>query len=156
AKYRSPLWTKFAVGLGAVCLLVGVGGYGLLQAGIDTLNNSVTSAHLLAPEPSSAPQLLGDTIKGPINILMVGVDASGQNTDSIIIAHVPASHDQIYLVSIPRDTDVATLEGGHNKINSTFSGRSPMSHLQQTIAKNWGITINAALLINFGGFGTIV
>jgi anionic cell wall polymer biosynthesis LytR-Cps2A-Psr (LCP) family protein len=31
-----------------------------------------------------------------------------------------------------------------------------MSHLQQTIAKNWGITINAALLINFNGFGTIV
>jgi len=53
-------------------------------------------------------------------------------------------------------TDVVTPEGGHNKINSTFSGRSPMAHLQATIDKNWGITVNAALLVNFSGFGDIV
>lgn len=155
-KFRYPLWTKLTVGLGALCLLAAVGGYVVLQVGLSALNHSVTTANLLDPNPSSAPQLVGNTIKGPMNILMVGVDASGENTDSIIIAHVPASHDQIYLVSIPRDTDVVTLAGDHNKINSTFSGHSPMSHLQQTIAKNWGITVNAALLINFSGFGNIV
>ena len=155
-KRRSPLWAKFAVGLGALLIVVAIGAYATLQAGLNQLNHSVTTAHLLAPNASTEPKVVGDTIKGPINILMVGVDASGQNTDSIIIAHIPASHDQIYLVSIPRDTAVNTLEGGTNKINSTFSGRSPMSHLQQTITKNWGITINAALIVNFSGFNQIV
>jgi anionic cell wall polymer biosynthesis LytR-Cps2A-Psr (LCP) family protein len=137
-------------------LIAAVGGYAILSAGLNALNTSVTTAHLLVTNPSTEPKVVGNTIKGPLNLLMVGVDASGQNTDSIIIAHIPASHDQIYLVSIPRDTDVVTLSGGHNKINSQFSGPSPMARLQQTIDKNWGIPINAAAIVNFSGFGDIV
>ena len=29
----------------------------------------------------------------------------GSRSDSIIIAHIPAAHDRVYLISIPRDTN---------------------------------------------------
>lgn len=31
----------------------------------------------------------------------------GSRADSIIIAHIPATHDRVYLISIPRDTNAA-------------------------------------------------
>ena len=53
------------------------------------------------------------TIDGPINILLLGMDArpedggsNGARADTIIIAHIPAAHDRIYMVSLPRDLEV--------------------------------------------------
>ncbi|MBX6750617.1 MAG: LCP family protein [Micromonosporaceae bacterium] len=53
------------------------------------------------------------SIDGPINILLIGVDArpedgaaNGARADTIIIAHIPAAHDRVYMVSLPRDLEV--------------------------------------------------
>jgi len=103
---------------------------------------------------AAAPPLTGKVKDGPLNILIVGVDASGERTDSIIIAHVPATHDRLYMVSLPRDTQVRVPSGGTNKINSTFN--SGMGNLAKTIKLNYGITFNAALTVNFDGFKDLV
>ena len=139
-------------------MLTAAGAYSIYQTGLHELNKAVSTAPLLVADPSSKPVLTGNTIKGPLNILMVGVDASQENTDSIIIAHIPASHDQLYLISLPRDTEVTTLSGGKNKINSTFQGGpiKGMQSLQKVIKNNYGITLNAGLIINFNGFDKIV
>ena len=63
-------------------------------------------------------------IKGPINILLVGIDPRQPTTpplaDSIMILHVPAGMDRAYLFSMPRDLRVdipafpkAELPGRH-------------------------------------------
>ncbi|WP_432981233.1 hypothetical protein [Dactylosporangium sp. CA-233914] len=72
--------------------------------------------------PWPARNLLGDTgkqaqqrghvdITGAKNILLIGIDARpGQDpaelvrADSILILHIPASHNAAFLISIPRDT----------------------------------------------------
>jgi LCP family protein required for cell wall assembly len=180
-KRRSPLWAKLSIGFGTLILIASLGAIGFLQAGLHTLNKSVRQENLLgnaAPGvlATNAPQLTGVSIDGPINILLVGVDTrpdwtSGSHSDTIIIAHIPASHDRAYLVSLPRDTGVAIpadpatgYSGGYNKINAafTFGSRNGKGYaggfqlLANTIKQDYGITFNGGAIIDFNGFKDIV
>ena len=125
---------------------------------------------------TTRPKLTGVSIDGPINILLVGVDTrpdwtSGSHSDTIIIVHIPASHDRAYLVSLPRDAGVAIpadpatgYPGGYNKINAafTFGSRNGKGYaggfqlLANTIKQDYGITFNGGAIIDFNGFKDIV
>jgi LCP family protein required for cell wall assembly len=178
---RSPLWAKLSIGFGTLTLIASLGAIGFVQTGLHTLNKSVRQENLLgnaAPGvlATNAPELTGVSIDGPINILLVGVDTrpdwtSGSHSDTIIIAHIPASHDRAYLVSLPRDTGVAIpadpatgYSGGYNKINAafTFGSRNGKGYaggfqlLANTIKQDYGITFNGGAIIDFNGFKDIV
>ncbi len=179
---RSPLWAKVTVALGSVLLLASLGSIVFIQASLRTLNNSVRQENLLGnagpgtPSSSAAPHLTGVSIDGPINILLVGVDTrpnwtSGSHSDTIIIVHIPASHDRAYLVSIPRDTGVfipadraAGYPGGNSKINAafTFGSRDGQGYaggfqlLANTITKDYGITFKGGAIVDFNGFKDVV
>src|SRR5262249_60023929 len=92
------------------------------------VSNTIQQQNLLGAESAG-----GNVAKGPVNVLMVGLDtrvadpAMGSRADSIVIAHIPTSHDRAYLVSIPRDTSVnipafakTGYRGGSDKINAAF------------------------------------
>jgi LCP family protein required for cell wall assembly len=118
------------------------------------------------------------SIKGPVNILLVGVDhrdgshEDGTRSDSIIIVHIPASHDRAYLVSIPRDSVVPipafpkTHFAGSpgDRINSAFYHGSVQGGgmsggfqlLAGTIQSLSGIQFSAGAIINFDGFKALV
>ena len=61
------------------------------------VNNAVKQVSLLAPGTKAV------SIDGAINLLLIGLDtrsnnlAMGSRSDSIIIAHVPATHDRVDL-----------------------------------------------------------
>lgn len=123
----------------------------------------------------------GEALKGTLNILLVGVD-DGQATgdqertgsaraDSIMILHVPDTHDQGYIVSLPRDLWISIpaypktgYKGGKDKLNAAYEkgygpsgGGGPgraggLDLLMQTVNKETGITFNAAAIVNFTGF----
>jgi len=116
-------------------------------------------------------------ISGAINLLMIGLDTRddnpglGSRADSIIIGHIPASHDAVYLMSIPRDTYVAippnpatNYAGGHDKINGAFTWGSQhgggvaggVRLLQKTLSQDYGLSFQGALVVNFDGFRDIV
>jgi LCP family protein required for cell wall assembly len=139
--------------------------------GLDAANKAIPDTDLLGNEVAA-----NNSIKGPINILLVGLDTRPDNTigsrsDSIIIVHIPASHDSAYLVSIPRDTnayippDKATkFAGGDWKINAAFEYGSrdkggPAGGFQllaATIKQDYGITFNGGGIVDFSGFTNIV
>src|SRR5262249_44516466 len=152
AKRRSPLWAKLSIALGILLILVGSGSFALFQATVTEINHAIPKANLLGS--AAATQFTGNAISGPLNILIVGVDASGTRRDPIITPHVPASHDRVYLVSIPRDLKVDVPQGGTNKINSTFD--TGFANLALTIKQNFGITFNGGLIVNFNGFQDII
>ena len=97
-------------------------------------------------------------------------------SDSIILLHIPATHDHAYLVSLPRDTLVEIPEydngevpfpGGANKINAAFAfgsrglaGAEALSGgfelLAMTVRDTTGITPDAGAIIDFGGFTEVV
>jgi LCP family protein required for cell wall assembly len=118
-------------------------------------------------------------IKGPLNILLVGIDPRDENTaplsDSIIVVHIPKDMDQAYLFSIPRDllVDIPAFaktgfKGGRAKINAAMSFGSSIGNgkhdvaqgfdlLAKTVSQLTGIQkFDAGAIINFGGFKKIV
>jgi anionic cell wall polymer biosynthesis LytR-Cps2A-Psr (LCP) family protein len=99
---RSPRWTKVFLTVGILGLLASTGSLMALQAGLDQVTNAVHQTRLLGPMGSNT------SINDGINILVVGVgttDPSGP-PESMIVAHIPATHDRVYLVPLPRDAMV--------------------------------------------------
>ncbi len=118
-------------------------------------------------------------IKGPLNILLVGIDPRSDEqtplSDSIIVAHVPAAMDQAYIFSIPRDLlvdipsfDKTGFRGGRSKINAAMGFGSAIGNgkhdlaqgfdlLAKTVSQLTGIKrFDAGAIINFSGFKKIV
>jgi polyisoprenyl-teichoic acid--peptidoglycan teichoic acid transferase len=176
---KDPLWARVLVIVGALLMLgsgaVVIGNKVLFDAATGNLNR----ADLL--DPGAAKQHV--TINGAKNILLVGVDQRPNEpatdlirSDSIILLHIPATHDRAYLVSIPRDSyvdipafnnGVKTIQGGHDRINAAFAwggeGLSGVEQrkygfrlLQQTIKQDFGVTFDAGAIVDFMGFQDVV
>ena len=170
---RSPLWAKLLVGFGALVMVAGLGAMGAVKLELRQIDHSVTKENLLG---TVAAPFTGATINGPLNILLVGSDqrpteTDGGHADTIIIVHIPASHDRAYLISIPRDTGVripafrpSRYSGGSNKINAAFVFGSQngggdaggFQLLAATIKQNFGITFNGGAIVDFNGFTDIL
>jgi LCP family protein required for cell wall assembly len=109
------------------------------------------------------------TVDGAMNILLVGSDsrdpdapvdqASQWRADTIILMHIPASHDRAYLVSIPRDLYVRIPEkagagcdtGDRAKINAAFAfGGLPLA--VRTVECFSDVRIDHVMAIDFAGF----
>lgn len=138
---------------------------------------AVTKKDLFGDAAAGAPK--ESDIKGPLNILMVGIDPRTAKqtplSDSIIVVHVPASMDQAYIFSVPRDLVVdippfakTNFNGGRAKINAAMSYGSAIgdgnhdvaqgfSLLAKTVSQLTGINkFDAGAIIDFGGFKNIV
>lgn len=108
----------------------------------------------------------------PENVLLVGSDSranltpaeaaregnaaavGGQRSDVVMILHVDPLQTRASLLSVPRDTWVQ-LAGlnRHGRINEAFD-KGP-DRLVQTVASEFGITINHVVEVDFDGFRTM-
>jgi LCP family protein required for cell wall assembly len=171
---KDPLWARLMVIFGAALMtLSGVAIVGS-KALISQATDNIQQENLLPPESRRAD---GKVLEGPIDMLLLGVDVRpGWNkddtrADTIIILHVPASHDQAYLVSIPRDTEVqvpafpkSRFPGGSTKATEVFfhgaqngAGWAGGAQLMaQTIKNMTGISFDGAAIIDFEGFKGVI
>ena len=180
-KRRSPRWARWCLSLGALLLIVGGGTLVALEVTVSAATRSVTQENLLGT--SRTVTQTHASVTGAKNILLVGIDARKNATpgtpvrsDSIIILHVSADHQQAYLISLPRDSYVPipaynngkqSYAGGKNKINAAFAygsrgltGEAALSHgfelLSLTVKQLTGITPDAGAIIDFQGFQKVV
>jgi LCP family protein required for cell wall assembly len=132
----------------------------------------------------------GKSIDGPLNILLLGMDQRTNSTDtiradSIIIVHVNAAHDEVSLVSLPRDGRVripaypaTNFNGGMLKLTDAFAygnrmrgpnggwvgdptaagRRRGVELMARTLDQlvPGGLRFNAVAIINYGGFQKLV
>jgi LCP family protein required for cell wall assembly len=174
---RDPLWARLLVASGALMMIVAGGAFVVKDAVLGYATRSVAQEDLL-PQTDQHK-----SINGAKNILLMGIDPRPNQdpndairADSILILHIPASHDIAFLISIPRDTWVSiprynngkrTYNGGQDKINGAFAeggfgltGKDQRKHgtglLAATIKQNWGITFDAAAIVDFVGFQDVV
>ena len=180
---RSPLWAKVSLGLGLVLMVsggLGVVGTRLFGA---VAFHSVRQETLLGGAGQQAEQRGHVEITGAKTILLVGIDSRPDQrtsdlvrSDSIIVAHIPATHDGMYLVSIPRDTyvtipafnnGVKRHAAGGDRINAAYAyggdgltGKAARAKavelLALTIKKAYGITFDGAAIVDFNGFRNAV
>ncbi|WP_328421857.1 LCP family protein [Micromonospora sp. NBC_00389] len=173
---KDPLWARLTVIFGAVLMLssgVAIVGSKVL---IGQATGDIAQRDLLGGAGKSDAEG-GASLDGPIDMLLLGVDARERwaaddvRSDSIIILHIPASHDQAYLISIPRDTEAqipafpkSGFNGGTDKINAAFQigarngggWEGGAQLMAQTIKRLTGVTFDGAAIINFGGFKGVI
>ena len=101
--------------------------------------------------PTEQPKALQD---GVYNILICGTDDDGTRTDTIIIAHLDANNHTVALLSIPRDTPVATGGGGLMKINSVYAGggKDGMERLAARLKDLLGFPVDGYVLVDLEAF----
>ncbi|GAB3795262.1 hypothetical protein GCM10027605_00920 [Micromonospora zhanjiangensis] len=173
---KDPGWAKALVIAGAVLMMLSgvaiVGGNAL----ISSATNNISQDNLLGTAGKSEAEG-GKNLEGPIDMLLLGVDVRADwdkndtRPDTIIILHIPASHDQAFLISVPRDTEAripafskSKFAGTTDKINSAFffgaqngggwGGGTQL--LAQTIKNMTGISFDGAAIIDFSGFKSVI
>ncbi len=148
--------------LGAISALTLV-----LTAGAWAVTSYVSSSlHRINAGTSGTPS------SGPINILLAGIDTRGgltqreelalhvgsaisDNSDVLMLVHIPANHTSIQVVSIPRDTWIDIPGHGMNKINAAIGlGGPPL--MVRTVEKATGLVINDYVEVDFLGFVKVV
>jgi polyisoprenyl-teichoic acid--peptidoglycan teichoic acid transferase len=175
---HGPLWARLMVVLGAFLMIASGGALVTGKFLLVHYTSGITHSGGLG-DAAATDAHGGTSINGPINLLLVGIDerdgdvASGARADSIIVAHIPASHDAVYLASIPRDSRVTIpayrpthYAGGTDKINAAFQfgyqnngGRAGgLTLLAETVSNLSGgsLKFNGAAIVNFDGFRDLV
>ncbi|PZG01347.1 LCP family protein [Micromonospora deserti] len=161
-----PRWGRIGLVAGvAVLVLALLGGAGAwLYA--RNLNNDLARTDPFSEITGGRP---AKAVDGALNILLVGsdsrdpdapVDQAGKwRADTIIVMHIPANHQEAYLVSIPRDLYVPIPEranadcgsGQRGKINAAFAfGGLPLA--VRTVECFTDVRLDHVMAIDFGGF----
>jgi LCP family protein required for cell wall assembly len=176
-KRRSPLWAKLSLSFGVVLLVASGGGLVAEHMLIKQTTETIAVTNLTGEAKKTVEEGGGSDLEGPIDLLLMGVDARARwaadavHADTIIILHIPASHDQAYLISVPRDTEVevpafapSRYGGGTVKATEAFywgaqngagwAGGAQL--LAKTLKNATGISFDGAAIINFGGFRNVI
>jgi polyisoprenyl-teichoic acid--peptidoglycan teichoic acid transferase len=176
---KAPLWARLCAIFGALLVVSSGGVLVTSKVLVARYAGAVQTKDLFGDAAVGAPKEKVSDIKGPLNILLAGIDPRDDKraplSDSIIVVSVPASLDQAYIFSIPRDLlvdipsfDKTGFRGGRGKINSAMSYGSSIGNgnhdvaqgfalLAKTVSKLTGIRkFDAGAIINFGGFKQIV
>jgi LCP family protein required for cell wall assembly len=173
----------------ALALIVGIGvAIAVGRGSSEPAAAPVVSASVV-PLPSSAPSVSaspapspGADIKGPLDLVLIGVDTRVSipdwepHADTIMLLHVEADLRSAYLYSLPRDlrVDIPAYQksgfgGGKHKITEAMSrgSRIPGSEkksveqgyelLTKTLSAYTGIkTFHGGAILNFGGLDKLV
>ncbi|WP_192771783.1 LCP family protein [Plantactinospora soyae] len=180
-KSNVPTWARLCTIFGAVLVLLSGAVLVGFEAMLARYEGAVAQEDLFGDEAAGAAATEKKSdIKGPLNILLVGIDPRQPETpplaDSIMVLHVNQALDSAYLFSMPRDLLVdiprfpkADFSGEKTKLNAAmaFGSRVPGKKLPDaaqgfellslTVSKVTGIKrFDAGGIINFGGFLKIV
>ncbi|SBT50399.1 transcriptional attenuator, LytR family [Micromonospora narathiwatensis] len=173
-----PKWARVCTVLGVVLMMLSGSVLVGYQALVARYEGAVGKGDLFGDQAAGAAEKKSN-IKGPLNILLVGIDPRNPETpplaDSIMVLHVPAGLDKGYLYSLPRDLRVeipkfpkANFRGGNDRLNAAMSygsrlpGQNPdaaagFELLAKTVQQITGIKrFDAGAIINFTGFRKIV
>jgi LCP family protein required for cell wall assembly len=137
------------VGLPALVLAAGAGYLGHL---VRTWDDGASTIRAAFPAEADRPAPVDD---GSLDILLLGSDtreagASGRS-DSMMLVHLPADRDAVYVMSILRDTWVDVPGRGQAKINAAYSwGGVPLT--VQTVERLLQTRIDHVAEIDFAGF----
>jgi LCP family protein required for cell wall assembly len=97
--------------------------------------------------------------EGFFNILIVGTDGDGGRTDTIMIASLDTTTNEVALMSVPRDTYISASYSVP-KINSAYGaggmGEKGMVSLENQLAKLLGFEVDGYVLVDLEAFVKIV
>ena len=112
------------------------------------------------PDASTRPAA---SATGAVNVLLMGSDSRGdatdlddpsisdQRTDTMMLVHLDADRENVYVMSIMRDLYVPIPNHGEAKVNAAFAYGG--SHLTvETVEQLTGVRVDHVAIIDFEGF----
>jgi len=149
---RRPASVFFTVVGVVVVLALVVGGFYTWRVW-STLDDVQRDRTLL---PSGAERPPADaTAEGSFNYVLMGSDSRSTDdrgrSDVLMVAHVPPSHDRVYLISFPRDLWVEIPGRGYAKINAAYAYGGDQLTIS-TLESLVGVRMDHAARIDFEGF----
>ena len=93
---------------------------------------------------------------GTTNILVVGVDADGTRSDTIMLLSVTPKDNTINILSIPRDTRVSLKKGYYTKINSCIGKDNGEQLLIDNVKELTGLPVHSFCKVGFDGVANII
>lgn len=126
----------------------------------NTFNSKTTTIETAFP--SGDRPALEPAAEGSLNILLLGSDSradtdapseagSDSRSDTMMLMHIPADRDAIFVTSILRDTWTEIPGHGENKINSAIAlGGIPL--VVQTVETLFEAPVDHVAIIDFEGF----
>jgi LCP family protein required for cell wall assembly len=98
-------------------------------------------------------------VDGVINIMLVGEDRrpgeDRQRSDSMILCSFDTNTNALNMISFLRDTYVVIPNHNGNKLNAPYQWGG-VGLLDKTMALNFGIHVDANVVVNFEGFKKII
>ena len=170
-KVRGRRWKRAALVLVGIAVVIGLAAAGVGLAYFNNLDDRLRRTDAFDGLTSGRPSKV---VEGSFNILVLGSDSrdgldynpkdpssspasvGGERADTIMVLHIPASHDKAYVISIPRDTYVSIPRheghgGRRSKINAAFAwGGIPLA--VKTVEEFTGVKMDHVVKVDFGGF----
>ena len=171
---KRMLWKRFFAALLAVCLMVATTATGAFALGTRTKsvtriaeNTAASAGFDLSAYAEKLTDLLNVPMTGDVaadvgtlltnaklyNVLIVGVD-SRQNdyagrSDAMMVLTVNPLSQKLVMTSLLRDSYVDIPGHGQERLNEAYN-YGGASLLKKTILQNYGIKIDAFMVVNFG------
>ncbi|GAA2645458.1 LCP family protein [Paractinoplanes durhamensis] len=175
---KAPIWTKMVLTFGVVLALVSVSGLIGSRYFLGKLTNNIQTTESVLDDTTGTVSS-GKLPDGAMNLLMLGLDTrtgweekgETSRSDTIMILHITASHDQAYMISIPRDMNAhipadksMNFGGATEKVNAAYAygsmnGRGWAGGAKlatKTIKELTGISFDGVMVIDFDGFKGIL
>ena len=97
---------------------------------------------------------------GVYNVLVVGTDKVGYNTDTILVMSLDSVNNRANILSIPRDT-MSNVSRAVKKINAAYSigakkGKGNIDGLKEEVSYLLGFEVDNYVVVNLGAFEEII
>ncbi|HEX2145526.1 MAG TPA: LCP family protein [Glycomyces sp.] len=162
-KSGAPWWAHVMLYAGGLTMVAAGSAAAVTQIGVNTANSVVADEDILG---DAQAEMDVEDIKGPLNILVLGVDKQGDSTrsDTMILVHVSEDLTKTTMVSLPRDLWVEIPDCGpgfdnnpcENKINHSASISDDWDvtrpNVVQTIYDLTGVDFHMGATVDFEGF----
>jgi LCP family protein required for cell wall assembly len=168
-RHKTKLWRKIVLALGIVLVLFSAGSIIAVKMLTSHYEGLVAKEDILTGLPEvPVPE---DGQAAALNYLILGTDtrsaeettdleAEGNRSDTIMIAHISKDRKSAFIFSIPRDSYInipasGKWKGGDNKINAAmaFGGANLAAKTVYELTK---IPLNGAVIVNFQGVQNMV
>lgn len=154
---KNRKWAWWITGAAIVAVVAVIAGYLLNLA-------NVYSSQATTIDVRADGQLTKDPNDGALNILLLGSDTRGEGqdtaenkgedgarSDTIMLVHVSADRQNMYVMSVVRDLWVEIPGQGERKVNAAYSlGGYPL--VVSTMESLFGVPIDHVVSIDFEGF----
>lgn len=115
------------------------------------------NSYIKPPAIPSNADVSEERADGVYNVLVVGTDKVGLNTDTIMVLSLDTKNDQANVMSIPRDT-MSNVTRKVKKINAAYSvgGKANIDQLKEEVKYLLGFDVDYYVVVNLQAFEQMI